>query len=159
MSFQAYLDNIEEKTGKTPNEFIAEAKKKKLTESKDIIAWLKKDYGLGLGHARAIDYVIRHGPNFEVKQTTGTHRDASGTLKLDGKSSKKPASDLPVKLGAPAEHALAGARIKNLKQLTKFSEAEIKQLHGVGPNALGKLRQALADKGLSFKEKKSKSKE
>ena len=49
MSFQAYLDNIEAKTGKTPNEFIAEAKKKKLTESKDIIAWLKKDYGLGLG--------------------------------------------------------------------------------------------------------------
>ena len=84
MSFQAYLDNVEEKTGKTPNEFIAEAKKKKLTEFKDIIAWLKKDYGLGLGHARAIAYVIRNGPNFEVRQTTGTHRDASGTLKLDG---------------------------------------------------------------------------
>lgn len=28
MSFQAYLDNIEEKTGKTPNEFIAMAKAK-----------------------------------------------------------------------------------------------------------------------------------
>lgn len=88
MSFQAYLDNIEEKTGKTPNEFIAEAKKKKLTESKDIIAWLKKDYELGLGHARALDYVIRKGPQFELRQTTGTHRDASGTLKLDGKAPK-----------------------------------------------------------------------
>ena len=88
MSFQAYLDNIEEKTGKKPQQFIAEAKKKKLTESKDIIAWLKKDYGLGLGHARALDYVIRKGPNFELKQTTGTHRDASGTLKLDGKTKK-----------------------------------------------------------------------
>jgi len=158
MSFQAYLDNIEEKTGKTPNEFIAEAKKKKLTESKDIIAWLKKDYGLGLGHARAIDYVIRHGPHFEVRQTTGTHRDASGTLKLDGKARKKQESDLPAKLGAPAERALGGAGIKTLKQLTKFSEAEIKQLHGVGPYAVGKLRQALAEKGLSFaKEKKSKA--
>jgi hypothetical protein len=151
MSFQAYLDNIEAKTGKTPNQFIAEAKRKKLTESKDIIAWLKKDYGLGLGHARALDYVIRRGPNFEVRQTTGTHRDASGTLKLDGRKSKS--SDLPAKLGAPAERALAGAGIKNLKQLTKFSEAEIKQLHGVGPNAIGKLRQALADQGLSFKNK------
>ena len=88
MSFQAYLDNIEEKTGKTPKQFIAEAKKKKLTESKDIIAWLKKDYGLGLGHARALDYVIRKGPHFELRQTTGTHRDASGTLKLDGKARK-----------------------------------------------------------------------
>ena len=88
MSFQAYLDNIEEKTGKTPKQFIAEAKKRKLTESKDIIAWLKKDYGLGVGHARALDYVIRKGPNFELKQTTGTHRDASGILKLGGKTQK-----------------------------------------------------------------------
>jgi len=88
MSFQAYLDNVEEKTGKTPNDFIAEAKKKKLTEFKDIIAWLKKDYGLGLGHARAIAYVIRNGAKFTVKQTTGPHRDASGTLKLTGKNTK-----------------------------------------------------------------------
>src|SRR5262245_58728949 len=88
MSFQAYLDNVEEKTGKTPNDFIAEAKKKNLTEFKDIIAWLKKDYGLGLGHARAIAYVIRNGANFEVRQTTGPHRDSSGTLKLTGKNSK-----------------------------------------------------------------------
>jgi hypothetical protein len=84
MSFQAYLDNVEEKTGKTPNEFIAEAKEKNLTEFKDIITWLKEDYGLGVGHARAIAYVIRNGPNFEVRQTTGTHRDTSGTLELDG---------------------------------------------------------------------------
>lgn len=84
MSFQAYLDNIELKTGKTPNEFIAEAKKKKLTEHKDIITWLKDDYGLGLGHAKALAYVIQHGPNFELRHTTGSHRDASGTLKLDG---------------------------------------------------------------------------
>jgi hypothetical protein len=91
MSFQAYLDNVEENTGKTPDDFIAEAKEKNLTEFKDIIAWLKKDYGLGLGHARAVAYVIRNGPNFEVHQTTGPHRDVSGTLKLDGarmKSSK-----------------------------------------------------------------------
>ena len=88
MSFQAYLDAVEKKTGKTPNDFIAEAKRKKLTEFKDIIAWLKKDYELGTGHARAIAYVIRNGPNFEVRQTTGTHRDASGTLKLDGKKPK-----------------------------------------------------------------------
>lgn len=149
MSFQAYLDNIEEKTGKTPNEFIAEAKKKKLSQHKDIIAWLKQDYGLGLGHARALAYVIQHGPQFTVRQTTGPHRDDSGTLKLDGKK-----SDLPAKLGAPAERALAGAGIKKLKQLTKFSEGEIKQLHGIGPNAIGKLRQALAENGLSFAEKK-----
>ena len=111
MSFQAYLDNIEEKTGKTPNQFIAEAKQKNITQHKDIIDWLKKDYGLGLGHARALAYVIQHGPDFEVRQTTGTHRDASGTLKLDGKSRKE--NDLPAKLGAPAERALAGPDVED----------------------------------------------
>lgn len=88
MSFQAYLDNVEEKTGKTPNDFIAMAKEKNLTTSKDIIAWLKQDFGLGLGHARAVSYVILHGAEFEVKQTTGPHRDESGTLKLDGKKAR-----------------------------------------------------------------------
>ena len=92
MSFQAYLDNVEEKTGKTPNDFIAEAKQKNIMEFKDIIAWLKKDYNLGTGHARAIAYVIQHGAEFEVKHTTGTHRDESGTLKLDGKDKKPKAA-------------------------------------------------------------------
>ena len=156
MSFQAYLDNIEEKTGKTPNDFIAEAKQRNITQFKDIIAWLKKDYGLGLGHARAVAYVIQHGPDFTLRQTTGPHRDASGTLQLDGKVKKKQESDLPAKLGAPAERALANAGIKKLKQLTKFTETEVKQLHGVGPNALGKLRQALDDKGLGFSAGKKK---
>lgn len=85
MSFQAYLDKVEEITGKAPKHFVAEAKKKKLTEHKDILTWLKQDYGLGTGHARAIAHVILHGPEFTVKQTAGPHRDASGTLDLDGK--------------------------------------------------------------------------
>jgi len=54
-------------------------------------------------------------------------------------------------LAAPAQRALAGAGIQNLQQLTKFSEAEIKQLHGIGPNALKQLRSALKAKGLSFR--------
>jgi len=87
MSFQAYLDKVEDLTGKTPNDFIAMAKEKDLNQSKDIIAWLKADYGLGLGHARAIDHVIRKGAKFTLRQTTGTHRDESDTLKLDGKAS------------------------------------------------------------------------
>ena len=89
MSFQAYLDKVEEITGKAPKEFVSEAKKKKLTEHKAIIAWLKTDYGLGVGHARAIAYVILHGPEFTVKQMTGPHRDASGTLNLEGKKAAK----------------------------------------------------------------------
>jgi hypothetical protein len=89
MSFQAYLDKVEEITGKAPKEFVAEAEKKNLTEHKEILTWLKTDYGLGTGHARAIAYVIMHGPEFTVKQTTGPHRDASGSLNLEGKKATK----------------------------------------------------------------------
>jgi hypothetical protein len=59
-------------------------------------------------------------------------------------------NDLPEGLAAPALRALAGAGIQNLAQLSQFSEAEIKKLHGIGPNALEKLRRALAEKGLAF---------
>lgn len=59
-------------------------------------------------------------------------------------------TDLP-KIGAPAQRALAAAGVQHLKDLTRFSEKAVAQWHGVGPNALGKLRQALQEKGLSFK--------
>jgi len=84
MSFQAYLDKAEQKTGILPQQFVDMAAEKQLTKHGEIIAWLKNDYGLGAGHADAIARVIIHGPVFEVKHTTGTHRDETGTLRLDG---------------------------------------------------------------------------
>ena len=65
-------------------------------------------------------------------------------------------SDLPAGLSAPARRALAGAGYWRLEQLTGISEAEVKKLHGIGPNALNQLRQALSSKGLSFADEKSK---
>ena len=47
------------------------------------------------------------------------------------------------KIGAPATRALEAAGYTDLKQLTKVTEAEIAQLHGMGPKALGILREAL----------------
>lgn len=60
-------------------------------------------------------------------------------------------SNLP-KIGAPATRALEAAGYTNLKQLTKVTEAEIAQLHGMGSKALGILREALKTEGLSFKQ-------
>ena len=59
-------------------------------------------------------------------------------------------NDFP-KIGAPATRALESAGYTNLKQLTKVTEAELGQLHGMGPKALGILRETLKEKGLSFK--------
>ncbi|MFN8375612.1 MAG: DNA-binding protein [Anaerolineae bacterium] len=58
-------------------------------------------------------------------------------------------SDLP-KLAAPAQRALAGAGYSRLEQLAQVSEDDLNKLHGIGPNALKQLREALAAKGLSF---------
>ena len=90
MSFQAYLDNIETKTGKTPQEFIDEAKEKgfdKSTKAGEIVRWLADDYGLGRGHAMALVHVIKNGAVISDKHVDsgGVHSDPSNTLKLNGK--------------------------------------------------------------------------
>ena len=61
-----------------------------------------------------------------------------------------PESDLPPGLAQPALRGLAAAGIRQLAQLTAMREAEVKKLHGIGPNALAQLRRALAAHGLSF---------
>jgi Domain of unknown function (DUF4287) len=63
MSFQAYLDNIKEKTGKGPAEFkklaekkgfLQKGKLKPAVKAGEIVAWLKSEFELGHGHAMAI---------------------------------------------------------------------------------------------------------
>ncbi|MCB9992333.1 MAG: DUF4287 domain-containing protein [Hyphomicrobiaceae bacterium] len=64
MSFQAYLDTIEKKTGLDANQFIALARQKGFLEKSikagDIISWLNDDYGLGHGHAMALVNLFKH---------------------------------------------------------------------------------------------------
>lgn len=59
-------------------------------------------------------------------------------------------SDFP-KIGSPATRALEAAGYTQLRQLTKVTESELAQLHGMGPKALGILRETLKAQGLSFK--------
>jgi hypothetical protein len=58
MTFQAYIDNIKTKTGKTPEDFRELAEKRGLlapgVKAGEIVAWLKQDFELGHGHAMAI---------------------------------------------------------------------------------------------------------
>jgi hypothetical protein len=90
MSFQAYLDNIEQKTGKIPQEFIDLAKSKGYdnpsVQSGEIVAWLKEDFRLGHGHAMALVHVIKKGAKISSKHvdTGGSHGDESDILRLDG---------------------------------------------------------------------------
>jgi hypothetical protein len=67
MSYQAYLDTIKAKTGKTPDDFRVLAAKKGLTQYGEIMSWLKSDFGLGHGHANVIAQLIVHADAPKVK--------------------------------------------------------------------------------------------
>ena len=68
---------------------------------------------------------------------------------------EKNKGDFPDTLGGPALRALLNAKIFNLPQLAKHTEAEIMELHGMGPSSLPLLRSALKTKKLSFKNRKN----
>jgi hypothetical protein len=63
MSFQAYLDNIRAKTGKTPEQLKALADKAGIyspdMKAAALVAWLKKEFDLGHGHSMAIWAVFK----------------------------------------------------------------------------------------------------
>ena len=80
MSFQAYINNIKIKTGKTPEDFKALAEKKGLLQkgeikegvkAGDVVAWLKEDFDLGHGHSMAI-YAV-----FKGMKNTGDKKDVN----------------------------------------------------------------------------------
>ncbi|NDV43772.1 DUF4287 domain-containing protein [Flagellimonas sediminis] len=68
MSFQAYLDNIQAKTGKSPSDFKALAEKMGFTlngkikpdvKATQITDWLKAEFDLGHGHAMAVYALLK----------------------------------------------------------------------------------------------------
>lgn len=70
MTFQAYIDNIREKTGQSPDDFRRLAAAKGFTDggtlrkgvkAGEIVDWLKQDFDLGRGHAMAIYALLKGG--------------------------------------------------------------------------------------------------
>ncbi|MGY1814217.1 DUF4287 domain-containing protein [Blastococcus sp. SYSU D00820] len=94
MSFQAYLDAVEERTGLTPRQVLDQARARGFdapgTKAGEVVAWLAAEHGLGRGHAMALVHVLKNGPVITSKHVggTGTHRDESDTLWLDGRATR-----------------------------------------------------------------------
>ena len=57
--------------------------------------------------------------------------------------------DLP-NVGNPARNALRHIGITSLVQVAALTEKELLAIHGVGPKAVGILRDALAERGSGF---------
>ena len=58
MTFQAYLDAMKSKTGKTPEQFKTEATKagiyRSTMKASELIGWLAEKYELGRGHSMSV---------------------------------------------------------------------------------------------------------
>lgn len=93
MSAQAYLTTIEQQTGKTPRQLIANAAEAGFTEASkvgEIVAYFKTEHGLGHGHATALAQTIR---NLDTVDLANPDPHASppgsiGRLWLDGIDSR-----------------------------------------------------------------------
>lgn len=70
---------------------------------------------------------------------------------LNKRSLKKITNDFFSILSAAAQRALKNNGINTLKDLSKQTEKDILQLHGIGPTSIQKLRSALSLQGLQFK--------
>ena len=70
-------------------------------------------------------------------------------------SVKKPQNpdDFLSMLAAPARRALEREGITTVRKLAQWTERDIRGLHGMGPSTIPKLRAALKQAGLKFKER------
>jgi hypothetical protein len=128
MSFEAYIENIKAKTGKTPADFkkLAEAKGllKPSTKAGDITGWLKEEFGLGHGHAMAIYAVFKSDAAPEESA-----EDAVGKHFAGGKAAWRPVFDKLLKAsdkaGKKIELAPTNSYISLLNDGKKFAVVQV----------------------------------
>jgi hypothetical protein len=131
------LDLIDRNPERRAPDLAARAGRETAEFKKDV----RKLKELGLTESLAIGY--RLSPRGEVVVD-----------KLRGRRRKRPprpdGTPLPRSIGAPATAALRQEGLVTLESLGSVNEAQLAALHGVGPIALARLREALADAGLAF---------
>lgn len=66
-------------------------------------------------------------------------------------------TDIP-KTAAPALRALLSKGIRKMSDLGKFTEKEVANLHGMGPKAMGILKQEMRKRKITFKQQKNEKK-
>jgi len=62
-----------------------------------------------------------------------------------------PVKEFPYFLARPAQRALQHAGIHSLQQLSSLTEKQLADLHGMGPNAIEKMKEAMNEQGLKFR--------
>ena len=134
---RATLEIIDRSPGVRAPELAAELGRETLEWKADVRKLKEK----GLTESLAIGYrlsprgeaVLDHGgpPRERAPRPTGT--------------------PLPRSIGAPATRALRGEGITTLEQVAELTPEELRALHGVGPIAVERLGEALAERGMTFR--------
>lgn len=128
------LDLIDLNGGVRAPELAAQAGRETADFKKDV----RKLKELGLTESLAIGYLL--SPRGEAVVDAGLPARRQRAPRGDG-------TPLPRAIGAPATRALRGAGITTLEQVAGRSADQLAAMHGVGPVAITRLREALAERG------------
>ncbi|PUA81124.1 hypothetical protein [Nocardioides currus] len=132
------LDLIDLNAGVRAPDLAAQVGRETADFKKDV----RKLKELGLTESLAIGYLL--SPRGEAVVDAGLPAPRVRAPRSSGTA-------LPRSIGAPATGALRNVGITTLEQVTTLTEAELIALHGVGPVAVDRLREAFAEQGLEFK--------
>ncbi|TLP92872.1 hypothetical protein FEF26_14315 [Nesterenkonia salmonea] len=64
----------------------------------------------------------------------------------------RPVGDLPNSMGKTAPRELQSAGVDSLQKASERTEKELLAIHGVGPKAIRIMKEAMKEKGLTFRE-------
>lgn len=110
-------------------------------ETADFKKDVRKLKELGLTESLAIGYLL--SPRGEAVVDAGLPEPRVRAPRQEGTA-------LPRSIGAPATRALREAGVTSLEQVAAHTATELAGLHGVGPIAITRLRDAMADVGLAY---------
>ncbi len=110
-------------------------------ETADFKKDVRKLKELGLTESLAIGYLL--SPRGEAVVDAGLPTPRQRAPREGG-------APLPRTIGAPATRALREVGVTTLEQVADHSAADLAAIHGVGPVAIVRLREALAERGLGY---------
>ena len=112
-------------------------------ETQDFKKDVRKLKELGLTESLAIGYLL--SPRGEAVVDAGLPSPRVRAPREEG-------TPLPRTIGAPATRALREAGVTTLERVATYSPGQLAAMHGVGPIAITRLREALAERGLALAE-------
>ena len=110
-------------------------------ETQDFKKDVRKLKELGLTESLAIGYLL--SPRGEAVVDAGLPTPRVRAPREQG-------TPLPRSIGAPATRALRQAGVTTLEQVASCPAEQLAAMHGVGPIAISRLREALAEQGTTF---------